>query len=143
MRPTMFGYILHYSVQTGAGAISGDDGARYSFAGRDWLSHEPPNRGDRVEFTVLDGRATGVSATVPAHRRNQGPQRGFGILAVAAGLAAGLLTFMLVIVMGRITYAIGLDGWSQFIDRIDLWVAIILAIAVGYLVFRAVGNRRR
>ena len=26
----MFGYILHYSVPTGEGAISGDDGARYT-----------------------------------------------------------------------------------------------------------------
>lgn len=55
----MFGYILHYSVQTGEGVISGDDGARYNFAGRDWLGHEPPSRGDRVEFAVLDGRDPG------------------------------------------------------------------------------------
>ena len=90
MRSTMFGYILHYSVQTGEGAITGDDGARYGFAGRDWLDRESPGRGDRVEFAVLDGRAASISVTVPAHRRNQGQQRGFALLAVVAGLAAGI-----------------------------------------------------
>ena len=146
MRPTMFGYILHYSVQTGEGAISADDGTRYSFAGRDWLAHEPPTRGDRVEFAVLDGRATSVSVTVPAHRRNQGQQHGFALLAVVAGLAAGLaagtviffvVTLLLIVIPG--SFGVG----RIEIFAILLLVAPIAAIAVGYSVYRVVRNRRR
>ena len=134
----MFGYILHYSVQTSEGAISGDDGARYSFAGRDWLDRELPTRGDRVEFAVLDGRATSVSVTVPAHRRDQGPQRGF---AIAAGCIAVCVTWISAVYLRAIVWRLWTDAstwWS-----IVTWIGMLpIAIIVGYLVYRSIRNRR-
>ena len=133
----MFGYILHYSVQTGEGAISGDDGARYSFAGGDWRDREPPTRGDRVEFAVLDGRAASVSVTVPAYRRDQGPQRGF---AIAVGCIAVCVTWIGALYLRDIVWRLWTDAptwWS-----VVTWIgALPIAIIVGYLAYLSTRNR--
>ena len=44
------GIILGFSVQTGAGAISGDDGHQYQFVGAEWNSQGHPEAGTRVDF---------------------------------------------------------------------------------------------
>ena len=62
----MTGHVLAYSVQTGAGAISGDDGNRYTFTGADWRISEPPERGMRVDFDPDGNSATGIYAAISA-----------------------------------------------------------------------------
>jgi phage shock protein PspC (stress-responsive transcriptional regulator) len=55
------GVVIDYSVQTGTGVISGDSGGRYGFSGSDWKSsHALPNRGTRVDFIHLNGKATDI-----------------------------------------------------------------------------------
>jgi hypothetical protein len=54
------GTILDYSIQTSEGIISGDDNNRYKFAGSEWKVSDAPMRGQRVDFDVLEGRATSV-----------------------------------------------------------------------------------
>ena len=56
----MKGKILDFSVQSGEGVISGDDGTRYPFVGAEWKAPTPPDNGKRVDFDVSDGKAIGV-----------------------------------------------------------------------------------
>lgn len=57
----MKGRVLSFSVQTGSGEISGDDGNRYAFTGEAWQEDQPPLRGMHVDFAVsAEGQATGV-----------------------------------------------------------------------------------
>jgi len=57
----MKGRVLSFSVQTGSGEISGDDGNRYGFAGEAWQEEQPPLRGMNVDFTVTaEGQAAGI-----------------------------------------------------------------------------------
>ena len=56
----MQGRILDYSVQSGEGVISGDDGNRYTFASNEWRGDRPPNRGMRVDFEMEGANAVGV-----------------------------------------------------------------------------------
>ena len=62
----MRGQILNFSVQTNAGVISGDDGARYSFTGAGWQAPNPPRVGMSVDFEPDGGTATGIYAAADA-----------------------------------------------------------------------------
>ena len=141
MRPTLFGYILHYSVQTGAGIISGDDGARYSFAGRDWLDREPPTRGDRVEFTALQDQAANVQVITPAYREPPGPPHPSAVPEIASGCGAGCLTWIGVAALLSVVVAIWPD--NPIVQAVRITVALLVAVIVGYLVFRVVRKHRR
>src|ERR1700723_2192283 len=71
----MKGTILDFSIQAGEGIISGDDNNRYKFSGTEWKASDAPGRGQRVDFDVGNGRATGVyrelSRTVVESRATQ------------------------------------------------------------------------
>lgn len=54
----MKGNVLDFSVAENQGLISGDDGQRYTFVGREWKSTTAPKSGMRVDF-----EATGTTAT--------------------------------------------------------------------------------
>lgn len=56
----MRGEILDFSIQSGSGLISGDDGKRYSFVGAEWKEIKPPTRGMKVDFDVRDGNAIAI-----------------------------------------------------------------------------------
>jgi len=56
----MKGQVLDYSVQANSGVISGQDGARYTFAGSEWKADVPPSRGMSVDFDVQGTNAVGV-----------------------------------------------------------------------------------
>ena len=56
----MKGKILDFSIADSQGVISGDDGNRYTFSGKEWKSPAPPQAGVRVDYDT-DGRtALGV-----------------------------------------------------------------------------------
>ena len=85
----MNGRVLEYSVQTNSGAITGDDGNRYSFTGAEWKDQANPARGMRVDFDT-DGRsaigvycALGTSSTGVASRSKD--KMAAGLLAVFVG----------------------------------------------------------
>jgi phage shock protein PspC (stress-responsive transcriptional regulator) len=50
------GKILDFSIPESQGVISGDDGNRYTFVGKEWKSPTPPMAGSRVDFDT-DGRS--------------------------------------------------------------------------------------
>ena len=56
----MRGEVLSYDDGTGAGLISGDDGARYSFTRSDLQQLAPVRAGTKVDFIAADGLATQV-----------------------------------------------------------------------------------
>ena len=115
----MKGQILDYSVQTNSGAISGDDGNRYSFTGDAWRADGVPQRGARVDFDT-DGESRVAidiysdqaapqppAPVVPGHGTQQPPapiragynpqQGGYGTSAMPgkSKVAAGLLAIFL------------------------------------------------
>lgn len=60
----MQGTILDYSVQENVGTITGNDGARYKFAGDQWRGDRPPARGMTVDFEGEAGAANDVYIAV-------------------------------------------------------------------------------
>ena len=146
----MYSYVLSYSVQTGEGIVSGDDGNRYAFTGRDWLDAEPPARNDRVVFDAWDGQATGVFVTAPSHRSEFASPRPPAAPAVAAGCGVGCFTwFAVFLVFSIINAAIGIWSdqfdsiWTYWDRSVALWTGLAAGVLVGYLVYRAVRYRRR
>ena len=140
----MLGSVLHYSVQTGEGSISGDDGRRYSFTSRDWNGPEVPAQGARVESTTTDGQAVSVYPTGPATGRRSGGPSAFP--AIAAGCCVGFAIFFVLSVFITLAVGTGLgaisfprSGTAGIVARL---IALAIGMAIGYLVYRAVRNRR-
>lgn len=48
----MRGIILDFSIQENTGYISGDDGKRYTFLGKEWREEAHPKKGDIVDFDI-------------------------------------------------------------------------------------------
>lgn len=48
----MQGYVLDFSIQDNMGYISGKDGKRYTFTGREWKEEAFPKKGDVIDFDV-------------------------------------------------------------------------------------------
>lgn len=89
----MYGYVSSYSVQTGEGVISGDDGRRYSFTSRDWNGPEVPRQDVRVDFAPTNGNATSIYPVGSATgRRDDGPS---AFPAIAAGCGVGCVLLCL------------------------------------------------
>lgn len=89
----MKGKILDYSAAENRGLISGDDGNRYSFAGREWKSQNPPALGCRVDFVLADHAAVAVYLDHPSKTSLDPEYWGFyrsGDERVLGGVCAGL-----------------------------------------------------
>ena len=57
----MKGTLLDFNIQLNEGAISGEDGKRYSFFGLEWKEQVPPARGQQVDFVVNElNQATAI-----------------------------------------------------------------------------------
>ncbi|MEQ1617260.1 MAG: hypothetical protein ABL883_02815 [Terricaulis sp.] len=56
----MKGRILGFDAATGAGAVNGEDGNRYSFASGDYKGPRAAAAGEDVDFVVKDGKATEI-----------------------------------------------------------------------------------
>lgn len=82
----MKGRILDFSVQTNSGAISGDDGSRYQFAGSEWKGEVPPAKGMAVDFDVQGDQAVAVyQAVAAAGSRPEKDKLVAGLLAIFLG----------------------------------------------------------
>ncbi|MGB3750820.1 MAG: DUF4190 domain-containing protein [Arcobacteraceae bacterium] len=57
----MQGTILSYTIQTGKGLISGNDGKRYEFEIKNWISTTTnPNAGIKIDFEVQQSEAINI-----------------------------------------------------------------------------------
>ena len=80
------GQIQDFSFQTNSGAIAGDDGNQYSFAGAQWQASEFPEAGMRVDFEPNGSIATNISidATAP----DPGPDQGTAVSQVTQSVSS-------------------------------------------------------
>lgn len=62
----MKGKVLDFSLDQSEGLISGDDGKRYTFRGKEWKAKTIPATGDRVDFDSEGKLAIGVYLDAPA-----------------------------------------------------------------------------
>ena len=88
----MKGTILDFSFQTGSGAISGDDGSRYSFSGAQWQASDFPETGMRVDFDTDGDAAVSIyidTAPAPVSQRPQVGARPETPTAARAPVATG------------------------------------------------------
>ena len=158
----MYGYVLSYSVQTGEGIVSGDDGNRYAFTSHDWLDAELPARNDRVDFTPLGSSAARVFVTERTYLQEWAPPPLSNIPAVATGCGVGVGCFLLFIGLyaypgvgfGRslIESVIGYRWypwapWYWIPWGLEFHVSTLLALVLpevfGYLAYQAVRSHRR
>ena len=56
----MRGRILAYSIQTNSGEISGDDGNRYTFIGKEGQGTQLPQQGIYADFMVAGNQAISI-----------------------------------------------------------------------------------
>jgi TM2 domain-containing membrane protein YozV len=84
----MRGTVLDYGIQENTGYVSGDDGQRYTFSGADWKSPGAPQKGQKVDFTAVDSKASCVFAIPSAGSSGNG---GTGKSRVVAAVLAFFL----------------------------------------------------
>lgn len=67
----MKGTLLDFNIQLNEGAISGEDGKRYSFFGSEWKEQVAPARGQQVDFVVNElNQATAIYLTSYVQQSN-------------------------------------------------------------------------
>ncbi|MFN3289243.1 MAG: DUF805 domain-containing protein [Acinetobacter sp.] len=67
----MKGTLLDFNIQLNEGAISGEDGKRYSFFGSEWKEQVAPSRGQQVDFVVNElNQATAIYLTAYSQHSN-------------------------------------------------------------------------
>ena len=81
----MKGRILAFSIQSNAGAISGEDGKRYNFDGADWKEESPPDRGMSVDFLAEDDRAKEIYIAIESITSSGKSKVVAGLLAIFLG----------------------------------------------------------
>ena len=62
----MRGQVLGYDYRTGLGEISGDDGRRYKFVGREWRPQSQPRAGQPVDFEADSDEARAIYSLTAA-----------------------------------------------------------------------------
>lgn len=80
----MRGTVLGFEIRSSEGKISGDDGARYGFAGAEWHGKTPPAAGQKVDFEVSGSDALAIYPI----RGGVGPAASYDRNRVAAALLA-------------------------------------------------------
>jgi len=81
----MKGQILDFSVQSGQGTISGNDGNRYSFKGSEWKGNTPPLRGMSVDFEMDASQAKAVYVAIGSTAAGSKSKIAAGLLGIFLG----------------------------------------------------------
>jgi TM2 domain-containing membrane protein YozV len=80
----MRGTVLGFDARSGQGKISGDDGARYSFARGEWHGKTPPAASQKVDFEASGADALAIYPL----RGGVGPAAAYDRSRIAAALLA-------------------------------------------------------
>jgi len=72
----MRGTVLGFDIRSSEGKISGDDGARYRFAGAEWHGKTAPHAGQKIDFEAAGADALaiypiGATGRVASYDRNR------------------------------------------------------------------------
>jgi TM2 domain-containing membrane protein YozV len=113
------GTILGFDARSGAGKISGDDGARYSFARGEWHGKTPPAAGQHIDF---ESSGTDALAIYPV-RGGVGPAASYDRNRVAAALLALFLG-----ALGIHKFYMGKAGAGMTMLLISLFGAILAGL---------------
>lgn len=75
----MKGKILDFSINSNEGIISGDDGIRYKFTGKEWKSNNMPVNGVGVDFEIIDNnQAIEIYLIESSSQQRNQPDEPFG-----------------------------------------------------------------
>ena len=132
----MKGQVLGYSLDTSTGAISGEDGNRYTFTRNEWLDDSLPSKGARVDFEVLEINETryaieiyqalgtaGSDGSALQSRLGSGVHAPMGHSKSRSRVSAGLLAILL-----------GVFGVHKFyLGYKDTGIIFLLAGTVGWI----------
>jgi len=118
----MTGQILDYSIQTNTGAISGDDGNRYTFNGGEWQESGAPRIGTRVDFAPEGNVATGIYSEMPSSAALPTPN-------AAAGYSAGVAE------EAAIVDLVVASSWHRIGAYLLEHVLVVLTLGIGYLIW--------
>jgi len=77
------GTVLGFDIRSGEGKISGEDGARYRFAGTEWLGKTVPSAGQKIDFEVSGASALDIYPVGALGRANS-----YGRSRIAAAVLA-------------------------------------------------------
>ena len=125
----MQGSILSFTVQTGEGLISGDDGQRYTFTGAEWREASPPIRSERVDFHPEGGQALAVYWALHSSRAVVGTNKNkiaaglFGIFLGWLGIHKFYLGYP---TPGVIMLLCGTLGWFLFLPGLAVTIIGII-----------------
>ena len=86
----MKGQVLGYSLDTGTGAISGEDGSRYTFTREEWKDDGLPGKGAKVDFEVLEINETRYAIEIYQALGTAGSDGSASLYRPTAGAAAPL-----------------------------------------------------
>ena len=128
----MKGRILSYSVQENVGLISGDDGKRYTFEGRQWQEQALPVQGSYVDFQVAQGADQAVSIYLA---RESAP----GSVGEKSKVVAGVLSILFG-VLGVHKFYLGYSGQGALLLVLFiLGIPLMFLFGIGVIVWLVVG----
>ena len=115
----MRGTVLGFDTRSGQGKISGDDGARYSFARGEWHGKTPPSASQKVDFETAGADALAVYPL----RGGVGPAAAYD----RSRIAAALLAFV-VGALGIHKFYIGKTGAGMVMLLISLFGVVLAGL---------------
>ena len=118
----MRGTILAFDFRTAEGKISGEDGVRYSFVGREWHGDRQPRANQQVDFEISDF-ATSATAIYPLRTSLNGGTLGTHRSRIAAALLAFFLGFL-----GAHKFYMGKMGAGAVMLVIAIFGSVLAAI---------------
>ncbi|ASK34521.1 hypothetical protein CEK62_09055 [Alcanivorax sp. N3-2A] len=131
----MRGQILEFSVQSGAGIISGEDGYRYTFVGAQWKGEAAPVPGMAVDFQLEGTEATAVYRVAVAGAPGAKSKVAAGLLALLLG-GFGVHKFYLgYIGPGLVFLLVNTVGWviTAFLFGLPNLVLGVIAFVEGII----------
>lgn len=102
----MQGKILDYTINTGEGYISGDDGQRYNFKISEWMSHNAyPHKACGVDFVIEDANAVKIYSTSAKPFSHETSSA--AIVSLVFGIIAVMFTWWLLMIPSLIAIITG------------------------------------
>jgi TM2 domain-containing membrane protein YozV len=108
----MKGKVLGFKPEFGEGVIAGDDLSRYNFHTADWHSDDAASAGTRVDFVVVDNRATEIYAEhIKATSNSKSERVLVALLALFLGYLGVHKFYLGYKTQGAILLACSILGW--------------------------------
>ncbi|MGA8882733.1 MAG: DUF805 domain-containing protein [Acinetobacter sp.] len=131
----MKGTLLDFNIQLNEGAISGEDGKRYSFFGSEWKEQVAPARGQQVDFVVNElNQATAIYLTSYVQQSNSSQFITPGNDQIQAEENYGFLDWSMKCLKNYVNFsgrARRKEYWYFYLFQIVLGLAIGIVLGIG------------